>query len=455
MNASLKRCLLLIVGPLLVSALCWGQANQDLLSSEAGRARVFDALVEVFKENYWQADYQDWNAWAERYRSAALAAGSRPAFDRVVRRMIHALGDGHSSWVGLVSYVASEQHLPELTPQLGIGVSYSYLPGVGMLIERVFPQTPAARAGLHRGDVVVRINSEDVQHLQGLFELNHLFDRAVTTREVKLGIRRELEHYNISLTPEWISLEHVKTLPQAEMLDDNTGYLYIPTFNTPQVAEEVHHLITELKSQGAESLVLDLRGNLGGRLGELGLVLGAFIEGPWAQAVSRGDIALRGSYHIDEGMAFNTLASPDADFSSRQVLETTPVHFEGPLVVLVDRFNSSAGEIAALVLQSMGRAKVVGEPTGGNVEVVRGFDLPDGSLVMVAVANVQSISGEAFDRGVMPDVYASDDLQELARGFDAPVSEALRILNELPFTPGKFFSHPADSPTVPRALGAD
>ena len=123
---------------------------------------------------------------------------------------------------------------------------------------------------------------------------------------------------------------------------------------------------------------------------------------------------------------------------SDEVLEH-PASFGGALVVLVDHTNSSAGEIAALVLQNLGRATIVGEATEGNVEAVRGFKLPDGSLVMVAVANMQSAAGETFDGGVVPDVEARETLEELARGFDAPVAEALRALKALPFTPGKFF----------------
>ena len=71
--------------------------------------------------------------------------------------------------------------------------------------------------------------------------------------------------------------------------------------------------------------------------------------------------------------------------------------------------------------------------------MVRGFDLPDGSLVMVAVANVQGVNETIFDGGVEPDVLASASLQELARGFDAPLAEALRLLRETPFTPGRYF----------------
>jgi len=92
-----------------------------------------------------------------------------------------------------------------------------------------------------------------------------------------------------------------------------------------------------------------------------------------------------------------------------------------------------------MVLREQGRATIIGETTGGNVEAVRGFDLPDGSVVMVAVANVEGTSGAPFDAGLIPDIEAIATLEELARGYDAPVAEALRTLRGLSFTPNKFF----------------
>ncbi len=242
----------------------------------------------------------------------------------------------------------------------------------------------------------------------------------------------------VSITPRQLDLFEIAALPQAEMLDAKVGYLYIPSFEPMGLASEVHRLVRELELAGAKSIVLDLRGNLGGRLGELGLVLGAFIEGPWAQAFSRGSVVWRGRYYRDADLGQNVLEEPDGGMLRVDDL-TDPVSFGGSLVVMVNRNNSSAGEIAALVLQDLGRATVIGEPTAGNVEAIRNFNLPDGSQVLVAVANVQAVSGTNFGAGVVPEVEAVEDLAGLARGYDAPLAEALRILHQLPFTPNKFF----------------
>ncbi len=414
--------------------------RQELISSVEGRETVFDALVSVLEENYWDPNYRDWGAWAEDYRNDALAAQSRFAFDRVARRMIGDLNDDHSSWVGLVRYVEEDAGEPrdDVFARRGLGFQHEYVDGVGVVVLRVYPQTPANDAGLQRGDVIVRVNDTDIQQLGPSDNPGRILATAVSLGDVDLTITRRNQAQTLTITPAPVVFDAVQQLPQARMLDDTTGYLYIPTFNTARVADDVHRLISDLQAQGAEALVLDLRGNLGGRLSELGLVLGAFVQGPLAQAVSRGSVAWQSSYEVVDNEGYSLLTDPNGANLSELALDS-PIYFQGPLAVLVDSRNSSAGEIAPLVLQSMGRAQVIGEPTSGNVEAVRGFDLPDGSLVMVAVANLQSIDGDAFDEGVQPDVLATTDIRELARGFDAPVAEALRVVKELPFTPGRFF----------------
>jgi carboxyl-terminal processing protease len=352
--------------------------------------------------------------------------------------MVFELDDEHSSWIGRVVYVDDTSSLPRNSGRPGLGFQHNYLENVGVVLNRVYPQTPADNAGLKRGDVIITINDQDVRDLGSQALAGRLFARAVDEGDVLFTVQRAQETLAITVEPAPIRFGEVQNLPQGEMLDDHTGYIYIPTFNASNIAEEVHRLTFELQEQGADALVLDLRDNLGGRLSEMGLVLGAFIDGTWGQATSRGDVAWYSQYAEVDGVGVTELVAPDGEALSRSSLES-PVRFQGGLAVIVSSLNSSAGEIAPMVLREQGRATIIGEATGGNVEAVRGFDLPDGSVVMVAVANVEGTTGTPFDIGLVPDVEATATLEELARGYDAPVAEALRSLRGLTFTPNKFF----------------
>ena len=412
-------------------------AFEELWDTPSGRERVFEALVDIFEENYWDEEYRDWEVWSEPYREKAVNANSRLEFDSFMRRMVNELADDHSRWVGKAIIGEIDESLnPLLEPALGI--RQSYLQGEGLVVERVFPGTPAAEAGLKRGDVIVRVGQDDLRDVRGGNEVDTLLADAVKSGGVRLGVRRKSQILTLFATPEPINFAFVQEQPQAEMLDATTGYIYIPSFQDEGMAQEVHTLLKGLQEQGMTSLVLDLRDNPGGRLGELGLVLGAFLdlEGPWVEAVSHSETVWRSIYQGD--LAKNILERPDGTAFAENRL-STPARFGGPLALLVTNRNSSAGEVAALVLQDTGRATIVGEATLGNVEAIQVFDLPDGSLVYVAVANLRGVTGTDYSLGVTPDVKVTSSLQELARGFDAPVAEAVRSLKELPFTPGRFF----------------
>ena len=419
--------------------LAFAYAEQELWDTSLGRERLFNALVDTFRDNYWDESYRDWDDWSENYRDQALDANSRDDFDRVLRRMVSSLQDDHSRWLGKPSVSnfdgsSSPSELPN-----GLGIQHDWISGLGLVVERVFTNTPAEEATLQRGDVIVSINGESLLGDSGDFTAGRLLGEAVQADSLVLGISRKGQELNLDIFPKPIDFSAVRDLPQGNMLDENTGYIYIPSFEAGGVAQRVHDLINDLEAEGAKSLVLDLRDNPGGRLGELGLMLGAFIDGPWVEAFSRGELAWRALYRINDEQGINTLENNEGRTIASEGIDN-PANFSGSLAIIVSRFNSSAGEVGPLVLKEFDRATIIGEATEGNVEAIRTFDLPDGSLVYVAVANLQGIQGTNFTEGLEPDIEVrSSNLRELARGFDPPVAEALKALKDLPFTPGKLF----------------
>lgn len=400
------------------------------------RSNVFEAVVDVFKDHYWQPDRLDWDAWAATYRGRAEQAATREAFDGVMRSMLDAVGDGHSSWLGLASYSAGESMDDGAEPSLGL--LSRFLDGDGLVVERVLPGSPAQRAGLLRGDVLVRLDGVPLADRGGSAASADL-KLATDHGSVVATVRRSRRSFEVTLTPQRLPVERLLAEPDGRVLPDGTGYLFVPSFTRDDTGVVVHDLVRHLEGLGARRMVLDLRGNAGGNLNQMGLVLGAFLgPGALAQAVSRGEVAWRATYDLVDGEGVSRLTTPGG-----RVLGEARVHdaarFEGAVVVLVDATTSSAGEVTALILQRAGRAEVVGEPTPGNVEAVQGYPLLDGSVVMVAVANLEAADGEAFDGGVTPDVTETVHLRDLARGFDGPVSVAQSILAPLPFLPGRVF----------------
>lgn len=164
--------------------------------------------------------------------------------------------------------------------------------------------------------------------------------------------------------------------------DGRLGTIDVDDLARAGTAEGVRRAVTRLEAEGAEALVLDLRGNPGGRLVEMMRVAGVFVRGLLWRVVTSWSLPL----------PYPALGAPASDL---------------PLAVLVDGSVASAAEGLAGALQASGRATVIGETTSGNVEAVLPFCLRDGSQVWLATGVLAPLRGPTWEgRGVHPDVVA-------------------------------------------------
>ena len=166
------------------------------------------------------------------------------------------------------------------------------------------------------------------------------------------------------------------------LLRGGTGYIELPDLVSPGVADNVRRAVRELVRRRASGLILDLRGNPGGRLLTMMQVAGIFTRGFLWRTLTNW-----------------TLPIP---YPAIGAVET-----ELPLVVLIDGGVNSAAEGLAGALQQRGRATVIGERSAGNVEAVLPFCLRDGSQAWIATGVLAPIRGPTWEgRGVVPDIAA-------------------------------------------------
>jgi carboxyl-terminal processing protease len=165
----------------------------------------------------------------------------------------------------------------------------------------------------------------------------------------------------------------------------NIGYLRVPDLASPGVAADTRGAVRALADWGAQALVLDLRGNPGGRLVEMMQVAGVFTRGFLWRVVTRWSLPL----------PYPALGAVETDL---------------PLAILTDSAVNSAAEGLAGALQRQGRAVIVGEPTAGNVEAVLPFCLRDGSQAWIATGVLAPVGGPTWEgTGVLPDIPADAD----------------------------------------------
>jgi carboxyl-terminal processing protease len=414
-------------------------SDRDWLRDAASRGRLFDRVADRLEAAYHAPERIDWPAWRAEHRPRVAAAGGRPALDAALRRAFAGLGDGHTRWIGRTDG-PSRSVPPRDGPPVRLGVRAQPLDGRGLLLIRVHPGGAADRAGLARGDVVVRAGDATLGEPGLGWAMQDRIAAALRRGPAELGIERPGQgRLAVEVAPHPVP-DGAEQRPLGH-LDPATrvGRVEVPAFVAGS-AEALHGEVRRLARDGAHGLVLDLRGNPGGSVVEMGLVLGAFVRGAPLEAWARGRVDWRLEVQRDAGLVARLArrAGPDTgrDLASGRL--DAPARWDGPLAVLVDGASESAAEALAAALRRGRGALVVGTATPGNVETVRRLAFPGGNAAWVAVGELRRPGGLALGP-VEPDLVARLVPAALARGHDAPLAEAARRLRELPVTPGRFF----------------
>ena len=266
--------------------------------------------------------------------------------------------------------------------------------GVGMNVEEdrrglkvlnVFEKTPADRGGVRSGDFILAVNGRSIAGLSSEVATARIRGPAGTSVELSVYTPGEDAPRSVKLERERIEAP-VARGRVVERGGERIGVLELYGF-TPGAHGVLRREIQQALRQGAEGLVLDLRGNPGGRLTEAVLVSSIFIEdGPIVSVRGR---ARDERTHEAEGDAID---------------ENIPV------VVLVNGGSASASEIVAGALRDTERGTLVGTPTFGKGLVQELIPLSNGGVLDLTVANYYLPGGKTISRrGIKPEIRARDN----------------------------------------------
>jgi carboxyl-terminal processing protease len=271
------------------------------------------------------------------------------------------------------------------------------------------PGLPAEKAGVQKGDVLVRVDDTDVTPQMTVDQVVTLVRGRVGT-VVRLTLRRvaSADAGTADLIVAEVTREEIPS-PSVEwrMLDEaaGVGYARIALFSD-RTAAELQDALDELRGQGMTSLVLDLRGNGGGLLGAAIDVSSEFLDG--------GVVLYQVSRDADERV---------------ETAKRGGTFVEGSLVVLVDGGTASASEIVAGALQDRGRATLVGQKTYGKGSVQSVFDLSDGSSVHITSAEwLTPDRHQITGQGLAPDVEVGIADDDRNAGRDPQLDRAVELL---------------------------
>jgi carboxyl-terminal processing protease len=330
----------------------------------------------------------------------ASADGFVPAH-AMVRGMVRFADEGHTYFLDPQQYSDYQSWSRGDNKYVGIGISVSARGAEPRLVE-VYEDTPAYRAGLKPGDVIVTINGQAVAGLP-LEEMTGLVRGPVGTT-VEMTIRRADQQMTFKMQRAEIHLQFVKQ----RVVADDIGYVSLRGFPEPSVVDSIEQNVAAFQEQGVRGLVLDLRGNSGGRIDVGTRLLSHFLPA--------------GSSVYEE---------TDRSGQNRMHFSRAGNQYGLPLVVLVDGGTASMGEIFASAVQEHGAATIIGTATAGSVAAAQVFGLPDGAGLQVTVYEIRSPEGKQLNRiGVQPDEVIEPDPSGAAQGNDPVLSRAIEILHD-------------------------
>jgi carboxyl-terminal processing protease len=311
------------------------------------------------------------------------ALDDQTLYEAAIQGLINSLQDTGTFYVDAESYKV-ENNLSGTFDGIGAHITQQ---NNEIVIAAPIKNTPAERAGLTSGDVIVAVNGESTKGWTTTKTAATI--RGPRGTEVTITIRhRDGTVKDYTLVRARVEVESVTTTPPSGSMVDSAGnpvrdigYMRIREF-TLRTPGEVQAAVQELKNGGAKAIVIDVRDNLGG-------VLNA--------TISVADLFL------DSGVI---VTQRDRDGRETSVAANAgQITKDMPLVILQNSLSASAAEVLAAALQDNGRAVVIGEKSFGKGTVNIARELRDGGALFVTIAQWLTPKGALIDHvGVRPDI---------------------------------------------------
>lgn len=296
----------------------------------------------------------------------------------------------YSAVTGMVDGLGDTGHSRFMTPEMvkqQQNFTQGQFEGIGAEVETRNDQTvivapidgsPAQKAGLAPGDIILKVGGEDVRGMP----LTQVVQKILGPAGSKVTLT--IQHANtgkvedITLTRDRINLQNVTW---AKIPGTDFAAIRLSAFSN-NVTNDLKKAIQAVKAQGVKGIILDMRNDPGGLLDESVNATSQFLKG--------GDVL---KVKDAKGTITSIKVKPDG------------IATDIPLVVLINQGTASAAEILSGALQDAGRAKLVGETTFGTGTVLNQFQLKDGSALLLATEEWLTPKGRIiWHHGIEPDV---------------------------------------------------
>lgn len=293
-------------------------------------------------------------------------------YAKAAKGVVSTLGDPYSAFLGPAELRSYRNLLSGQGRTTGLTLAAG---PAGLRVSGVVPNSPADRAGIQPGDLVVSIGDRPARGMPAA-QAQHLLPSDSSIVAIRIESPSDSTPLAISLTAESM---RVPAVPVATRLSDSVGYLALRAVSD-RSADEVRDALGRLKARQLRSLVLDLRGNRGGQLDEALAIADIFLK-PGQRIANVSKRLLQWGYSATHAAAY-----PDLK-----------------LVLLVDRYTASSAEIVAAALRDNGRALLVGERTFGKGLIQTTIPLGDSAAIRLTTGRWTGPGGKLISGGIVPD----------------------------------------------------
>lgn len=336
-----------------------------------------------------------------------IPVDEKALFEGAKRGMVMALEDPYTVYY-------DEARLKELLTDLqgeyrGIGAVMQLTSDSRIQFVEIYENSPAEAAGIQVGDYLLAVDGVDMRaaSLDSFAQVGDIIHGEEGT-PVQMMLERDGEQLELEVLRGEITVKNVK----AKILPENIGYVQILQF-TGNVVEEFRSVVEEFQEQSISALVIDLRGNPGGRLEDVTEIADMLLpEGVLTSLMDRS------GHHVEQVL--------DAEY------------WDVPLTVLVNGYSASASELFAAAVQDYDRGKVIGTRTFGKgiVQTLILFDDDQTGLQMTTDQYFSPLGRSLHGVGVEPDMVVEpsenyvldEDLPDPAR--DSQLRAAIELLRE-------------------------
>lgn len=360
--------------------------------------QVFEEAWTKLKEGFYDPKFHgnDWEEIRKKYRPLIEKSETK---DEMYTLISHMLGELSASHLGIYGPYTPPKNIYGVT-----GMTLLPHDGKGLIVDEVVPNSPADKAWIRKGDIVLQINNKEIKPDENYFKyLNGTVKKKIILEVTPASDNSKLR--KVELVP--IDLGQLYQLKYKNWVDDRrkiidektnnqVGYIHLSNMMPPAL-EQFKKEIVEVKDKKA--LILDVRNNSGGRIHD--------------------DVL-----EILQRKIHSTIKPRD-----KEEYQSPNLVWGKPVVLLINQKSFSDAEVFAHAFKTLGLGTVIGVPTAGGVIGTINITLSDGSTFRIPRIGWFTKEGKNLENhGVEPDILVEESLKDIVSDNDIQLEKAIELI---------------------------